>query len=88
MSRRSVEVTWTDAYDIGEWQSEADTVRQLEEYKGFLVKTRGWLVVEDDQKIAIARDWSPEVKDKDDHSLRAIMVIPRKWVLEVRELPE
>lgn len=88
MSRKSVEVTWTDAYDMSDWQSEKETLSRINEDKGFLVKTRGWLVQEDDQRIAVARDWSPNAETIDMHSLRGIMVIPKGWIIEVRELPE
>lgn len=82
---KPVEVTWYDAYDLSAWYSSDELARLAPTgtKRGALVKTRGWLVFEDELKVVVARDWQPEVDEPGEESMAAVMVIPKGMVEEI-----
>jgi hypothetical protein len=83
---KQVEVVWYDVFDIAGWMSPNDMgVNFPPEQRGQLVRTRGWLYSEDENKVIICRDWAQEVDRKDEESIRGAIAIPRGMIVEVIE---
>lgn len=72
-----VQITWIDAIGGDGWTTE----KELLEQRPVIHNSVGYVVMEDDDKVTITMSY-----DKDRESLGAWLCIPKKYIVEMREL--
>lgn len=72
-----VQITWIDAIGGDGWTTE----KELKEQELIIHNSVGYVVMEDDDKVTITMSY-----DKDHESLGAWLCIPRRYIVEMREL--